>query len=222
MKLSNFTEGKSFKVLAGIDLSPASRGVLRRALSLANAGGGGEVHAAAVADHSRVTLGLHDLGQSVTLADAATRLHDLATDVVGEFTAGSSPVNVRRVVTHLLDGDPAQELVWLAAHLDADLIVVGTHGRKGLSRILLGSVAERVVRLAGCPVCVVREKHHSAAWKVPEIEPPCPDCLAVRNASEGKELWCARHKGHIHTHVYSGAEASVSASRAVAPWGFSV
>lgn len=221
MKASNSTEVRPFRVLAGIDLSPESRGVLRRALALANAEAGGEVHAASVADQSRVTLGLYDAGKAVTLSDAASRLHELTTGVVEELTAGASPVNVRRVVTHLLDGEPAQELVWLAAHIDADLIVVGTHGRRGISRVLLGSVAERVVRLAGCPVCVVREKRHSAAWKVPEIEPPCPDCLAARSASGGQELWCARHKSHVHTHVYSGAESSVSSSRAMSPWGFS-
>jgi nucleotide-binding universal stress UspA family protein len=53
-------------------------------------------------------------------------------------------------------------LVEVAAELDADIIVIGTHGRTGLKRILLGSVAEMVVRRAGCPVFVVREKLHTA------------------------------------------------------------
>jgi glycine betaine transporter len=41
----------------------------------------------------------------------------------------------------------------------ADLIIVGTHGRTGLSHALIGSVAEKVVRLAHCPVLVARQKH---------------------------------------------------------------
>jgi nucleotide-binding universal stress UspA family protein len=54
------------------------------------------------------------------------------------------------------DGNPYQEIVSLAADERADLIVVGTHGRTGLGRALLGSVADRVVRLARCPVLTVR------------------------------------------------------------------
>jgi nucleotide-binding universal stress UspA family protein len=52
-------------------------------------------------------------------------------------------------------GDPAEEILRYASRQPIDLIVVGTHGRTGVSRILLGSVAERVVRGARCPVLVV-------------------------------------------------------------------
>jgi nucleotide-binding universal stress UspA family protein len=53
---------------------------------------------------------------------------------------------------HLLTGDPAEGIVRLAAEQNADLIVMGTHGRTGLRRLLMGSVAEAVVRKAPCPV----------------------------------------------------------------------
>ncbi|HEU5058951.1 MAG TPA: universal stress protein [Kofleriaceae bacterium] len=56
----------------------------------------------------------------------------------------------------LLDGTPAQEIAALARRADADLIVMGTHGRKGVSHALLGSVAEKVLRTAPCPVFTVR------------------------------------------------------------------
>jgi nucleotide-binding universal stress UspA family protein len=58
--------------------------------------------------------------------------------------------------THARVGDPGREIVRLARELDTDLIVIPSHGRHGLDRILLGSVAERVVRLAPCPVLVLR------------------------------------------------------------------
>jgi nucleotide-binding universal stress UspA family protein len=209
---------KPFKAVVGIDFAPTSKGVLLRALSLANAEPSGEVHAVVVADYDRVSMGPLGASSAEAPPDAAVRLQQLATDAVNEFSARVGESHLSRVVTHLLVGAPAQEIVWLAAHVDADLIVVGSHGRKGLSRLLLGSVAERVVRLAGCPVHVVRDKHHDAAWCVPEIEPPCPDCLAARNASGGEELWCERHQSHIHTHVYSGSDAP---TRSVRPWGFS-
>jgi nucleotide-binding universal stress UspA family protein len=54
-------------------------------------------------------------------------------------------------------GDPAGEIVRLAADEDAEMIVLGTHGRSGLARVLMGSVAESVVRRALCPVLVYRE-----------------------------------------------------------------
>jgi len=57
----------------------------------------------------------------------------------------------------LRTGVPHQEIVALAQDERADLIVIGTHGRGGINRALLGSVADRVVRLASCPVLTVRE-----------------------------------------------------------------
>lgn len=57
----------------------------------------------------------------------------------------------------LRTGVPYQEIVELATNERADLIVLGTHGRGGINRALLGSVADRVVRLAPCPVLTVRE-----------------------------------------------------------------
>ena len=53
-------------------------------------------------------------------------------------------------------GEPAEEIALEAAHHPADLIIVSSHGRKGLSRFFLGSVAERVVRFAHCPVLVFK------------------------------------------------------------------
>jgi universal stress protein A len=55
-------------------------------------------------------------------------------------------------------GDPAVEVLQAATRLGIDLIVMATHGRKGLRRLVLGSVAERVVREAQCPVLTVKPK----------------------------------------------------------------
>ena len=59
-------------------------------------------------------------------------------------------------------GNPAEEIVAMAESLDVDLIVMSTHGRTGLSRFLLGSVAEKVVRHAPCPVLTVRQRERKA------------------------------------------------------------
>jgi universal stress protein A len=58
------------------------------------------------------------------------------------------------------EGDPAAEIIAVAKNLPADLIVISTHGRTGLTHALLGSVVEQVVRRAPCPVLVVREREH--------------------------------------------------------------
>jgi nucleotide-binding universal stress UspA family protein len=61
-----------------------------------------------------------------------------------------------RVKTLLLAGDPADQILHEARARHADLVVVGTHGRRGVSKLILGSVAERVLRTASCPVVTVR------------------------------------------------------------------
>lgn len=61
-----------------------------------------------------------------------------------------------RVETQTLEGSPVTEIVRLAAEGGFDLIVMGTHGRRGVKHALLGSVAERVVRSAPCPVLTAR------------------------------------------------------------------
>ena len=57
---------------------------------------------------------------------------------------------------HTVIGDPGTEIVRLAENEQADVIIMPSHGRTGLSRLFLGSVAERVLRLARCPVLVLR------------------------------------------------------------------
>lgn len=57
-------------------------------------------------------------------------------------------------------GNPHLEIVRAAQDLNADLIIVSTHGRTGLSHVLMGSTTERVVRHAKCPVMVLREQEH--------------------------------------------------------------
>jgi nucleotide-binding universal stress UspA family protein len=67
------------------------------------------------------------------------------------------PVDPRIPVLHVfLEGDPAGEIVRHAVDAGVDLIVMGTHGRTGLERLLMGSVAEKVMREAKCSVLVVK------------------------------------------------------------------
>jgi len=68
--------------------------------------------------------------------------------------------------THTLTmGDPAGEIVRIATDEQAEMIVLGTHGRTGMVRLLMGSVAEAIVRRAPCPVLVYREAAERLARK---------------------------------------------------------
>ncbi len=57
----------------------------------------------------------------------------------------------------MLFGEPGHKITELAGSEGAELIVLSSHGRTGISRLLIGSIAEKVVRLAHCPVLVLRK-----------------------------------------------------------------
>ena len=80
----------------------------------------------------------------------------------------ANPLDIRPVV--ITSNSPAVSIVHYAKETGIELIVMGTHGRGAMGHLLLGSVAERVVRLASCPVLVVRH---------PEHEFVIPDALTV-------------------------------------------
>lgn len=70
-----------------------------------------------------------------------------------------------RISTHVTAGTAWKQILRIAADLEADLIVIGTRGRGGVKRLVLGSVAELVVRKACCPVFVAREKGYQASTR---------------------------------------------------------
>jgi nucleotide-binding universal stress UspA family protein len=76
-----------------------------------------------------------------------------------------------QVERRLEQGDAATEIVRVAQETHCDLIVIGTHGRTGLSRVLMGSVAEKVLRQAPCPVLAVKTPFENEA---PITTPPAP------------------------------------------------
>ncbi len=139
-------------ILVATDLSETSQAAFEEGRSIA-AKFDAELHVLhVVADPLRETwtgftpgpelLGVLAQSQS----DARARLERMA--AIGN---AASP----RIVIAATWGDPADEILKYARSHDIDLIVCGTHGRRGWSRVVMGSVAERIVRLAGCPVMTV-------------------------------------------------------------------
>ncbi|GAB6177189.1 universal stress protein [Desulfobaculum senezii] len=92
-----------------------------------------------------------------------TRIEDLvggimqgAHDKMKAFVAEQFPG--KNVTARVATGYPAQEIVGEARRMHADVIVMGTHGREGLDRVIFGSVAEKVLLAAPCPVLTVRPR----------------------------------------------------------------
>lgn len=143
-------------ILVPTDFSYASDAALGYARMLA-ARFGAALHLLHVVDEpgswSEVYAALPEIQLRLS-ADAAKRLEAMAACLPPPVQATSAVVC----------GAPVPSIVKVAESKGADLIVMGTHGRRGMGHLLLGSVAERVVRLAPCPVLTVRE--HRAAQHV--------------------------------------------------------
>jgi nucleotide-binding universal stress UspA family protein len=90
---------------------------------------------------------------------SSTFLQDLEAEVTRDMETSLTRVTAAGVKgeRRVVHGVPLHQIIETAKAHQVDLIVMGTHGRTGLSQVLLGSVAERVVRLAPCPVLVVRQ-----------------------------------------------------------------
>ncbi len=92
-------------------------------------------------------------GTTQTLAQLAS---DQAQAAMREFVAQAREDGIEIANTRVEQGDPSHTIVTLADSDGYDLIAMGTHGRSGFAHLLLGSVAEKVVRRASCPVLTVR------------------------------------------------------------------
>lgn len=88
--------------------------------------------------------------------------HDDILEKLARFELHDESITVEFVVA---DGEPGEEIVRVASERHCDLIVMGNHGRSGLGRLLMGSVAERVVRLAPCPVLTLKSPVAAAEAK---------------------------------------------------------
>lgn len=95
--------------------------------------------------------------------DRAQLQSSLDAFVQGEASRGVT------IETDIREGSAAAEVLALAAELSADLIAIGTHGRSGFERLLLGSVTEKVLRKAGCPVLTVPRDHPGTVPAAPVV-----------------------------------------------------
>jgi nucleotide-binding universal stress UspA family protein len=140
-------------ILHPTDFSAASRPAFRKALELARRDG-----AQLLVAHVLPTLPLlPDAYVAASTYDAMLRgQRDTASKELTRLVSRAKAGGVRATGVLLDFGVPAERITRLARARGADLIVMGTHGRTGLTRALLGSVATRVISTAPCPVMTVR------------------------------------------------------------------
>ncbi|WP_435193795.1 universal stress protein [Natronomonas sp. EA1] len=136
------------RILVPTDGSPGMERVVEHAAELAAAHG-------ATLDIVYVinTASFANLPMETSWEGVSEMLREEGENALEAATAHAGDVDVE---THLLEGTPSHEIVAYAEKTGCDLVCMGTHGRGGLNRLLLGSVAERVVRCSEIPVLTVR------------------------------------------------------------------
>lgn len=138
------------KILVPTDFSQLSTEAFPYAEDLANQYGA-EIHLVYVIEKNPPILIIRSIDQ--TSEDAAKKIEEDAKNLLNEFKAKfSNNVSVKTVLVH---GNDFEEITNYAEKNNIDLIVIATHGRTGLLHTLLGSVAEKVIRYAKCPVLVI-------------------------------------------------------------------
>jgi nucleotide-binding universal stress UspA family protein len=162
-----------YRVVVACDFSPLGDRAVGEALRLCSSHPAAELHVITVG--VEIPSGILLPGPDVHFvphgqAQEAVRAH--VGRLVDAFLARANTLTLDRVAVYTTVGTPSERILALAAGVDADLIVLGTHSRHGLARLLLGSVAEAVVRRASCGVLVIRPRDFLGGEKLPEIQPP--------------------------------------------------
>ncbi len=138
-------------ILVAVDFSSHSEAALELAQGLIEAGGG-QLHLVHVFPEA---LALAPPYGPALPADFGMQVERAAVDHFQAWQEEFCPGD-ESVMAHVCRGDPSKQIVETAERLGIDLIVMGTRGATGLDHVLMGSVAERTLRSAHCPVLTVK------------------------------------------------------------------
>ncbi len=187
----------SEKIVVGVDFGEEGDLALHEALRLAKRLDGAELHPVHVLPKPDAVGRKDQLDVlSHMLSAAAQELRDRTLNVAEGM---GDDVWEQHVTVHVRFGKAAEVLQQVAVDVDADLIVVGTHARRGMQRLILGSVAEEVLRLGRFPVLVARPKNTEGLTASETIEPPREgeDLHEQRTFSRSERLRFGQRDGHI-------------------------
>jgi len=167
---------KLHHIVVGFDCTELAERAVYEALDVAGRRAPAELHVVVVALQSGPMLLLPE--DDIPLAEDAARekVRSRIAKVYEEHRALRGSGGVDQISVYVLPGlstaQTGRLIAEVAKDVDAELVVVGSHGRRGVDRLLLGSVAERVVREATTSVYVVRPADFIGEKKVPAVEPP--------------------------------------------------
>jgi nucleotide-binding universal stress UspA family protein len=157
------------KILVPTDFGEAADAALSYARALAR-NFGSSIDVLHVAEDVATRMFAGEMYVTVPSTTLQKDVEDAARKQLDERLIDNDPEPLRVQPIVVTSNNPAASIVDYAKETGIDLIVMGTHGRGPMAHLLMGSVAERVVRLAPCPVLVVRH---------PEHEFVVPDALAI-------------------------------------------
>lgn len=161
----HISEGQ--QVVVAYDFSTTAEVAMTAAIELASRAPRHVLHVVVAIDDDHRVPGLPTDKVDYHYAD---KVHEhLTAKLTAAFTASAPGAEIHFFV-HIRIGKPAKEILGLAEQIGADLIIIGSHGWRGLDRVLFGSVSEAVVRGAGCPVMVTRPKTYPKADLVDIID----------------------------------------------------
>lgn len=158
------------QVVVAFDFSHSARHAMYRAIALANRAPFHVLHFVCVVEpHHPITA----VGPGPVDYRYADRVQAAIADEVAQELRAAGITNKVHFFTHARIGKPVDEILSVAHDVGADLILIGTKGLTGVEHLVLGSVAERVAREAGCTVEIVRPKTYEYVdlQEITEVEP---------------------------------------------------
>lgn len=193
----------TYRILAGVSYDDTGENALRMAVDLARYRPRAVLHVAHVMPESMFA------SYTTNVADRAKLFATHPMNLV-DFARPFFVDSLGEVAVHVRVGDPAQVLLQLALDYAADVLVVGTHGRRGLERLVLGSVARSLLEAGRCPIAIAMPTQFQGMHQTVLATPECSDCVALRRTTSGRELWCPRHALlHVATSLRRQGEAWV-------------
>ena len=158
------------QIVVGFDFTTSATAALERALALATAAPHHVLHFVCAIDPHRCVEAI-PTSERIDYRYAERVERELVDEVANRLRAAEAP-HVDFYV-HARIGKPAEQILAVASEVGADLIIVGSKGAVGLTRLVIGSVSEHVVRAAGCAVEVARPKTYLRVERlvVVEVEP---------------------------------------------------
>jgi nucleotide-binding universal stress UspA family protein len=176
-----------YRIVVGMDLDEPGDNALRTALELARRTKGPEVHL------------VHVLPPAVDndVAHMSRMLEEATAMIAGRARAIAGPEDANALRLHVRYGGVVETITQICVDYDADMVVVGTHRRRGPARLVLGSIAASLVESAPLPVVVARPKDYSGHTRSPSIEPARPGADIHRDQVVSEVIGVGPRNHHV-------------------------